>query len=528
MEGAEKRKTSILVYTRRPDAALYPGGLARSIHFAWSNDGIRFRPLNNNYGVLFAEGTIGEDNTIHAKGVENPWIFPLSGEGYGIVAVRVNENGSMDQESTGKVLFWTTTDFVSFCCHGLLDLKVDASVKKVCCYQDTSKDQYVITWETVEGGSYCNKMIREGFKWQVCAPVSIPSNEDKKYHISVEHESGKYPEGAILGNTADLDIALSLQLNQKREEPRFPLMKGYGDPVIFHWNGKYYFTATNDNKNAIGLYVKEAEEFNALFDEDVEEHLILGIDEENGLIQTFWAPEFHIIGGDIYILFAVSGRKWGPQCHMMKLKENGNILDAEDWERPVRVQKKSGEWLSTDGITLDMTYFEAGGNPYVVWSYRQNIGTALDTGSMLYIAKADIERPWRLASDPVLLSRPLLGWENVDGTINNEGPFAYVSDKKVYLTYSGGASDRYTYAVGLLTASVEKDLLELSAWSKQRTPVLSYYSLGGVYGPGHNSFFRDGRGNLMMAYHGETGIGCLPRCIGIVRIRLGTDGEPLL
>lgn len=528
MEIAGQKKTSILVYTRQPDSVLYPEGLARSIHFAWSNDGIIYRPLNKNYGILFAEGTIGKDNTINPKGVENPWIFPLFEGGYGIMAVRVNEDGSSDPESLGRVLFWTTNDFINFHCQGLLDLKGNTFVKKVRCQRGALVNQYIIAWEAIEGGRYYNKMVYNGLQWNVSVPHPIAVNEIEKHDIFAEYRPEEYPEGAVLGNVTELDVVLNRPFQQELEEYLFPLMTGYGDPVIFQWNGKYYFTATNDNKNAIGLYVREAEELDALFSEDAENYMILGVDEENEFIQTFWAPEFHIIGGDVYLLFAVSGRKWGPQCHMMKLKKGGSIPNARDWEHPVRVQKKNGEWLSTEGITLDMTYLETGSSSYVVWSYRQNIGTPVDTGSMLYIAKADIDRPWRLASEPVLLSRPLLGWENVDGTINNEGPFAYVSDKKVYLTYSGGASDSYTYTVGLLTASTESNLLDISAWTKRSTPVFSYYSLNGVYGPGHSSFFKDEEGNLMIAYHGETGIGGLPRCIGIGRIPFGIDGEPLI
>ena len=65
---------------------------------------------------------------------------------------------------------------------------------------------------------------------------------------------------------------------------------------------------------------READAVEGLFS-GAEEHLILDKDEERGFIQTFWAPEFHQIGGELYILFAVSGVKWGPQCHMMKLKK---------------------------------------------------------------------------------------------------------------------------------------------------------------------------------------------------------------
>ena len=72
-----------------------------------------------------------------------------------------------------------------------------------------------------------------------------------------------------------------------------------------------------------------------------------------------------------------------------------------------------------------MTYIKAGGKSYYVWSYRVGIGSPRDTGSMLYIATVDEKNPGVLTSDPVQLSRPLYGWENVRGTINNEGPYSF-------------------------------------------------------------------------------------------------------
>lgn len=162
----------------------------------------------------------------------------------------------------------------------------------------------------------------------------------------------------------------------------------------------------------------------------------------------------------------------------------------------------------------------------MVWSYRKGIGTPADTGSMLYIAEVNEEEPWKLASDPVLLSRPLYGWENVDGTINNEGPYALVKDGKVYLTYSGGSANSYTYVLGLLTAREDEDLLQVSAWEKRCAPVLSFYSVEGEYGPGHNSFYWDEDGDLMIAYHGETELTGTLRCDGIRRVHFRKDGFP--
>ena len=154
------------------------------------------------------------------------------------MAVRVNEDGSLDQESTGKVLFWTTKDFINFCFQGLLDLKGNTDVKKICCKCDTLENQYIIEWEAADGGIYYNRMICDDLRWNVSKPVSITEFEFEKNNVCMEQSLAEYPEGAIIGNSAELDIILHRQVKRGKKEYLFPLMKGYGDPVIFQWNGK--------------------------------------------------------------------------------------------------------------------------------------------------------------------------------------------------------------------------------------------------------------------------------------------------
>ena len=97
VDFAEK-SARIMVYTRKTDERLYPDGLARSIHLAYSRDGENYEAMNGNYGILFAEGTLDKNDTICPKGVEAPRVFPMPGGGFGITAFRVNENGSADEE----------------------------------------------------------------------------------------------------------------------------------------------------------------------------------------------------------------------------------------------------------------------------------------------------------------------------------------------------------------------------------------------------------------------------------------------
>lgn len=528
MEMNPEKRAFIRPYTRQAQADAYPEGLAYSIHFAVSRDGKSFRSLNNNYGILFAEAVIGKDDVICPKGVKNPRILRMENGKYGIFAVRTSEDGGADAESTGKALLWMTENFMEFEAAGLVDqpgnldeLPGDARMGNMVEISGCLCDRIEQHWNRLFNvGVRVPEWVTAGCREEVegvraIAVYSDGSTAEKK--VSWETDAINFTE----------EGTYEIRGTVQNEQYNFPLACGYGDPVIFFREGRYYFIATNDNLNDIGLYVRAADDIKGLFGRDIKEHLILGEDEQRGFVQTFWAPEFHVIGGELYILFAVSGRVWGPQCYLMKLKKGGRITEADSWEEPVRIRRKDGSWLSEDGITLDMTYLKTKKDSYVVWSYRRHIGTPADTGSMLYIASVDEAAPWVLTSDPVLLSRPLYGWENVSNTINNEGPHGFVTQDKVYLTYSGGSANGYTYVLGLLSADNGADLLDLTAWEKSQNPVLSFYSVEGEYGPGHNSFFRDDMGNLMIAYHAEDAIDHHLRCDGIRRVHFNIQGEPV-
>ena len=517
----EDKKAFIRVYTRAVDEDSYPAGLAYGIHISCSFDGEVYEPFNKNYGILFAEGLISSENTIIPMGIRDPRIFCTENGEIGIVGTRIHENGSDDEDSAGKAEFWTTADLIHFEQRGLTDAgKVPHGITDTAAIDIATARAALLYWSPI-----------------VCTGAELPDN------VSVKNESEldgieaviRYSDGSFRKKRIYLDESAlahdktgdyTAKGTIRQQSFTFPLAKGYGDPVIFKWEGKWYYISTNDNLDDIGIYVREGDRVEDLFAEGVTEHLILPFDPERGFEQTFWAPEFHVIGGELYILFAVSGHIWGPQCHMMKKKRNGSITDPGGWEDPVRVIKKDGTFLADDAITLDMTFIRADSGAYVVWSYRENIGTAMDSGSMLYIASIDEREPWKLTSDPVLLTRPLYGWENVSGTINNEGPNAFLKDGRVYLTYSGGSANRYTYALGLLTADTDSDLTDISSWTKSITPVLTFYSVEGEYGPGHNSFFVNDAGELMIAYHAETDITETLRCDGIRRVHFRKDGTP--
>lgn len=573
----------ILIYTRKPQNE-YTDSLSNSIHFAYSDGESDFEPLNRNYGILFAQATIGEHNIIHEKGLKNPYLFRAADGSFGITAVRVDAEGKDDGESKGYILLWTSEDLITFQYRGLIKLHEGLFVKESICEYNADRKAYEIQWQASEGGYYLNSLGNLTQTDSISLPVQadayhferpdvrisniIPGNiltvegpignifqsywtpiYNKEIRVpdSVEVTSRRqlevvkatavYSDGSMADKRVEWDCSgidfsvpgtYTIMGKAVQETYLFPLASGYADPVILPWNNRYYYVATNDNKNDIGIYVRESDTINGLFALGFTEAVILDMDEAKDFVQTFWAPEFHVIGDDLYLLFAVGGKIWGPQCHMMKLKKGGAILKAADWDEPVRVKRADGTFLTQEGITLDMTYFRVDGVSCLVWSYRKEIGTPKDTGSMLYIATVEENNPTVLTSEPVLLSRPLFGWENIQGTINNEGPYPLVTDDTVYITYSSGAACGYTYNLGLLSISRGSDFLDVSAWKKANTPVLSYYSIEGVYGPGHNSFFRDYDGKIMIMYHGEAEVVKFGvRCTAMHRVHLNQKGVPV-
>ncbi|GAB4003250.1 hypothetical protein GCM10029992_44160 [Glycomyces albus] len=107
--------------------------------------------------------------------------------------------------------------------------------------------------------------------------------------------------------------------------------------------------------------------------------------------------------------------------------------------------------------------------------------------------------PWTLAADPVEISRPEYDWETA-GFAVNEGPAAIERGGKVFIAYSAAATGA-EYCMGLLSAEVGADLLDVGSWSKSPKPVFATSAQAGIFGPGHNCFTVDEGGRDLLVYH---------------------------
>lgn len=303
-----------------------------------------------------------------------------------------------------------------------------------------------------------------------------------------------------------------------------PFAENRADPCCMYWNGKYYYIATNDADDNKTLYIRCADTLEGIM--DAQEVLILDTVTYPEIGGLLWAPEFHEIGGKLYLFHAAtSGEFFREESHVMKLRDGGDPMCREDWSAPQLVVRKDGKPLCEAGkvISLDMTTFEYQGETFAMWSQRQFL--PVDQGAWLYLARIDEREPWKLTSDPVCIAKPEYGWEN-NHTFVVEGPYALEYDGQLMVTYSGAAVDA-TYAVGILKPEMGSDILNPANWRKGNYPLLSSRSAEGQYGTGHNAYLTDENGVVWNFYHARAGVDA-PRSSFARRVHFDVDGEPML
>lgn len=575
----EKNKY-VLCYTRQPmEDILYSPKLAYSMHLAYSEDGIRFEPLNRNSGVLFAKATDREDGTMGAKSLKCPYLFAMKDGRFGVAAIRTEANGEDDPQSKGKALLFITEDLMQYREEGLIELNEAAFLRDLACRYEEDRGVYVISWKEEDGRWFYKEAaeltelsatsakegqavefpdpkaeiegivprnivavpreIAERLQLRLTAPVNVSVEVPEIIEASSLEELGAtkvravYSDGTFSYKRVDWDLGkvdfstsgtYEITGTVHQDHYEFPVAINRADPCIIRWKEKYYFIATNDADRNHTLYIREADTIPGLV--DAEEVLLLDTKTYAHVGGLLWAPEFHIVGEDLYIFHAATpGEFHHEECHVMKLKRGGDPVERDDWSMPSRVLKKDGSYLCEAGktISLDMTCFPWMGEYYVAWSQRQF--KPVDTGAWIYIAKVDAENPWRLVTDPVLLTKPDYGWAN-NHTFVDEGPFALITDNKLFLTFSSAAVNA-TYVVGLLTAEHGADLLDPNNWTKLNYPLLTSRSVEGEFGPGHNAYVADEDGNIWNVYHARSGVDG-PRSTGIRRVHFDIDGYPVL
>lgn len=386
-----------------------------------------------------------------------------------------------------------------------------------------------------------------------------------------------YSDGSVASRAVDWNAQDVARLARARggrhvirgtvRQRAYPRIFAYNraDPTIYRYDRdgrvRYLFVATDDtDNNNVGsrhLPIRVADSIAALSDAQGGRSREVDLlnrrtrrdrtAEGRTIAGCYWAPELHEIGGRLSILFAPcfnpkddhsneSGDWSTVQAHIMQLRDGGDPADPAAWSKPMAVRKADGSALGRHqfdrDISLDMSYFEVGGQGYYLWSQRYLPAQGPLGDPLTWIAKVDPKRPDRLASDPRPIITPTLSFEENLA----EGGFAVVRNGTVHVTYSGSGVSP-TYVVGGIWAAQDSDLTDIASWRKYPLPLQKSVPMpAGVtdyltyeQGPGHGAFTTDEDGNTLYVYHSwGDGVGGNGRDARVRRVHWAADGRPIL
>lgn len=268
-----------------------------------------------------------------------------------------------------------------------------------------------------------------------------------------------------------------------------PVVPQRADPwCCKHTDGFYYFTGSVPAYDRIELL--KASSLQGL--SFAEPKVVWRRHSDGPMSCHIWAPELHFIDGRWYLYFAAGKAEAIWDIRMYVLENEAADPMAGTWSEKGQI---ATQWES---FSLDATTFEHQGVRYLVWAQKD---PAISGNTNLYIAEMD--NPWTIRGQQVMLSRPEYTWES-DGFLVNEGPAVLQRNGRVFLTYSASATDA-RYCMGMLVADEASDLLDPASWVKRPQPVFQTHECHSQFGPGHNSFTTSADGTQdVLVYHARS------------------------
>ncbi len=263
-----------------------------------------------------------------------------------------------------------------------------------------------------------------------------------------------------------------------------PLLPSGADPWALWHDGHYYYMHTLSNR--LDLW-----KTNDLTNLQEAKCKTIWIPTDPANAKHLWAPEIHVIDGKWYVYYAVDDGN--TDNHQLYVLENS----AQDPFDGAFEMKGRFSTDPDDNWAIDGSLFQHKGDWYLIWCGWQTMRIDTET-QCIYVAR--MENPWTLASERVLISKPEFDWERIwqrpDGKhpryiiYVNEGPQMLKRGNKMHIIYSASGCWTPNYCLGMLSASADSDLLNPASWTKSQTPVFQQSPENGVFGPGHNSFFK--------------------------------------
>ncbi|MBW3622328.1 MAG: family 43 glycosylhydrolase [Armatimonadetes bacterium] len=264
-----------------------------------------------------------------------------------------------------------------------------------------------------------------------------------------------------------------------------PLKADGADPWLTWHDGWYYLSTTGGTRLQMRRARHLADLKNAP-DRTVWE------DTEPSRSKHIWAPEYHLLesgrGLRWYLYYTASDDV--DANHRMYVAESAGADPLGPYVFKARLQTDpKNAFYAIDGSVLKTS----NGEMYFLWCGRPS-----PAGQGIYLSK--MKNPWTLTGERVYLPASGFGCKEV-----REGPVALQRGGKIFLAYSACDTGKPDYKLGMLIADADSDLMNPASWKQHPTPVFARVDQYGVFGPGHNTFFKspDGKEDWIV-YHAKT------------------------
>lgn len=294
---------------------------------------------------------------------------------------------------------------------------------------------------------------------------------------------------------------------------RNPLNRNEGsDPWLVYYDGYYYLSATTWRSELLmrksptlaGLKTAEAQQ--------------IYFETDPSRCCNMWAPEFYLLEGDdglrwyFYYTAGTSGTLNDQRTHVL---ESAGTDPMGPYTYKARLVDEAHDVWAIDGSILqieDDLYFL-----FSSW-----------VGSYQSLFIAPMSNPWTLSGERVRISMPEYEWEQIDLNVN-EGAVALYHEDDIFIVYSASHCATPDYQLGMLIYN-GGDPLDPDSWEKHPEPVFTRSDENGVFGPGHNGFFKspDGTEDWIVYHANDTADGVCDtrRTTHAQRITWNEDGTP--
>lgn len=252
------------------------------------------------------------------------------------------------------------------------------------------------------------------------------------------------------------------------------------DPYLEFYDGNYYLTTTQGD--AIRMWKAPT-----LAGLKTASPVTVWRDDNPARNRGLWAPEFHFITNRWYLYYTAMSADNNDENHRMHVLESAGTDPLGPYTYKGRLFNPANDHYAIDGTVFKNP---GDGRWYFLW--------AAHPGHVLTIAR--LANPWTLETNAVVIPAVGFGCEEV-----REGPQVLVHGEKLFLVYSACDTGKPDYMLGMLIAATNADLLNPASWKQYPQPVFTRNDAAGVFGPGHNGFFKSPDSTEdWIVYHAKT------------------------